>query len=152
MCWRAVASPTTIWYHSSESIPLGSIHLLSSSPSWKTSTSKSISETTPMSGGSTWYVDNIHHKFIIVSMSRHQLLGVARGVQSMHSYDIIHGNLKIVWPSPSTFGCALMFVSSKTSSSTLMGASALPASERPPFCPLYQGSTLTGSSTVLLLN
>ena len=96
MCWRAVASPTTIWYHSSESIPLGSIHLLSSSPSWKTLTSKSISETTPMSGGSTWYVDNIHHKFIIASMSRHQLLGVARGVQSMHSYDIIHGNLKIV--------------------------------------------------------
>ena len=96
MRWRTVASPTTTWYHSSGFIPLGSIRLLSSSPSWKTSTSKSILETTSIPGGSTWYVDNIHHKSIIASMSRHQLLGVARGVQSIHSYDIIHGNLKIV--------------------------------------------------------
>ena len=94
--WRAVAFLRTMWYRSLGFILLGSIHSLSSSPSWKTSTSKSILETTSIPGGSTWYVDNIHHKSIIASMSRHQLLGVARGVQSIHSYDIIHGNLKIV--------------------------------------------------------
>ena len=92
--WRAVAFLRTMWYRSLGFILLGSIHSLSSSPSWKTS--RSILVATPMSGGLTWYVYYLHYKPVITSTPLHQLLGVARGVQGIHSLDIIHGNLRVV--------------------------------------------------------
>ena len=49
-----------------------------------------------MSGGLTWYVYYLHYKPVITSTPLHQLLGVARGVQGIHSLDIIHGNLRVV--------------------------------------------------------
>ena len=50
--WHALVSPTSMWCHSSGSIPLESIHSPSFSSSWNTSTSACILETTAMSGRS----------------------------------------------------------------------------------------------------
>ena len=91
-----LTSRTTTWCHSSEFTPVRSTRLLSSSPSWKTSTLRNILETTAMPRGSNWYVIPRHLSPIIFSVSRRQLLGMARGVKAMHSLDIVHGNLKIV--------------------------------------------------------
>ena len=94
--WYTLASRTTMWCHLSEFTPLRSTRLLSSSPSWKISTLRSILEATAMPRGSNWYVIRRHLSPIIFSVSQCQLLGMARGVKAMHSLDIVHGNLKIV--------------------------------------------------------
>lgn len=53
-----LTSLTCTWYHSSEFIPLGNIHMLLYLSLWIISTSDGISRVTKMLGGSSWYVSD----------------------------------------------------------------------------------------------
>jgi len=147
--WRVLAFLTNISCRLSGCIPPRSIHLLSSSSSWNTSTSENISETTAMPRSFGWCVFHPPLQLrAVVLVSRHQLLGIARAVKDMHNLNIVHGNLEIVRTFLSLhFGHSRS--SRKTSSLTPMDASVLPVLEQFIFHPPCRGWTSIGATTAL---